>query len=347
MKRIALFVIIILMALSVLACSTTEPESVATATPSKTPMASIEPTPKPTPVPTLDPNLSRTTGLAFSGEYKPVLSVIENSPAARPQTGLQTADIVYEVPVEGSITRFVCVFSDNIPEEIMPVRSGRPPFLYIQHEWDAVFMHYGGSGSEERDYSQPYSYYGHELYNDVKYDVDGLRSKWNDYYSRVSSAASPHNVAGNPKLAQELYDYQPEPILWMFDTNATYNGEAASKINLKMCSDEDNFISYEYDEEKDVYKRFMMGKAFKSKETGEQVTVKNIIVQYSSYDSVQGIKLWELTGEGDADFYIGGKLIDGTWKRPTVEDDTFFYDNEGNQIVLRPGNTWIHLHPDA
>jgi hypothetical protein len=335
------------MILSLAACGAAEPEPVATATPVKTAVPTPVPTPEPTPEPTLDPNVSRTTGLPYTGEYKPVLSVIENSPAARPQTGLQTADIVYEVPVEGSITRFVCVFSDNVPEEIMPVRSGRVPFLYIQHEWDAVFMHYGGSGCEKQDYSKPYSYYGHELYDDVKYDVDGWTGKWNDYYHRVSSASAPHNVVGNPKLAQELYDYQPVPISWMFDKNVNYSGENISEINLKMCTDDENYVSYEYDSAQDVYKRFMMGKVFKSKETGEQVTVKNIIVQYSSYESVQGIKLWKLTGEGDADYYIGGKLVRGTWKRPTVEDDTVFFDNEGKQIILRPGNTWIHLHPSV
>lgn len=354
MKQLLTFVIVIMLVLPFTACGSPEEEPVVaevsvSATPNptveSTPDSTPESTPDQTPESTPDPYASKTTGLHFKGEYQPVLAVIENSPAARPQTGLQTADIVYEVPVEGSITRFVCVFSDNVPEEIMPVRSGRPPFLYIQHEWDAVFMHFGGSGCEKRDYSKPYSYYGHKLKADVKYDVDGWSGGWNDYYYRTSSASAPHNVVGNPLLVQELYDYEPEPISWLFDENVSYGGENVEKFNLEMCSGEENYITYEYDKDNDVYNRSMMGKVFKSKETNKQVTVKNIIVQYSTYETVQTIKLWNMIGSGKADYYIGGQLIHGTWERPTADDDTVFYDDLGKQIVLRPGNTWIHLHP--
>ena len=79
--------------------------------------------------------LSYTTGLPTEAPYQPVMVVIENSTDARPHTGLQTADVVYEVPVEGDITRFIAVFQDDVPTGVMPVRSGRAPFLCIQAEW--------------------------------------------------------------------------------------------------------------------------------------------------------------------------------------------------------------------
>lgn len=350
MKRVFFIFMIVILFLSLFACSSAEPEP----TPTETePVSTIAPTPEPTETVALattspEPaNLSSTTGLPYDVEYQPVMAVIENSPAARPQTGLQTADVVYEVPVEGSITRFVCVFSDNVPEEVMPVRSGRVPFLYIQHEWDAVFMHFGGSGFEPEYRNKPFSFYGHALHEDLKFDVDGLLGKWNDYFYRVSGKDRPHNVMGNPLLAQALYDYNPEALHWLFDNSATYSGDNVTEIKLKMCSKSDDYVSYVYDIESDVYMRFMSGKPFKSAETDRQVNVKNLIVQYSTYIVDTKVKLWDMVGKGDADFYIGGKLIKGSWTRESADSETIYYDDKGEQIVFRPGNTWIHIHPEV
>ncbi|MHB1314637.1 MAG: DUF3048 domain-containing protein [Christensenellales bacterium] len=351
MKRFMMIAMSLCMAALLIGCSTGD------AVPVQTPTQEMTPVPTPelsatlqvvvsTPTPAAE-NRSYTTGLPFDGEYKPVLVVIENSPAARPQTGLQQADIVYEIPVESSITRFVCVFSDHVPSEVMPVRSGRVPFLYIQNEWSAVFMHFGGAGSENKQGKEPYNYYGHALYDEIKYDVDGLSGKWDKYYHRVDTKGAPHNVMGNPLEAQKLYDYNPEPITWLFNETVQYEGKSVNLISLEMCSNLSNYVTYTYDEANDVYLRSMSGKPFIAYETGKQVSVKNIIVQHSTYTSAAGVyKLWKLTGSGDAEFYIGGQCIEGRWERKSVKDDTVFYDDKGEQIVLKPGNTWIHIDPE-
>jgi hypothetical protein len=343
MKKSFLVILALMIILALAGCGGQQ-----TPSPSPTPEVTPSPTPSPTPVPTIevvptpDPNISKTTGLKFTGEYKPVMVVIENSPSARPQTGLQTADVVYEIPVEGAITRFVCVFSDNIPEGVMPVRSGREPFLHIQREWNAAFMHYGGSGANT---NLPYTFYGNEMHGSIKIDIDGMQGKWSDYYYRVKGKGAPHNVMGNPQMAQKLYDYSPEPLGWLFDANVSYQGDAVTEINLAMCSNDDNFVSYTYDATSDTYLRSMNGKAFKSAETDKQVSVKNIIAQYSTYDTPDIFKMWKLVGDGKADIYIGGKLIKGTWKKESEDSKTIYYDAAGKQIVLKPGNTWIELCP--
>lgn len=351
MKRVVVAVLI-LMIVIVVTGYYLRPAQRSTVTPAPSPAATAAPAPAATPIaipistPALTPapqQLSYTTGLPFEGEYKPVLAVIENSPAARPQVGLQTADIVYEVPVEGSITRFVCVFSDNVPEKVMPVRSGRVPFLYIRREWDSVFMHFGGSGAAGNH--NDYSFYGHKLYDEIKFDIDGLKGKWNKYFYRADNIGAPHNVVGNPLKAQSLYDYQPEPLGWLFDADVRYPGDTVSEINLTLCSGDSNYVSYAYDPEKDAYLRSMNGKPFSSAETGEQVSVKNLIVQYSTYHVSSKIKLWNLVGEGKADFYIGGKMIKGSWKRESADSPCLFYGGNGSRIVLLPGNTWIHFSP--
>lgn len=345
MKRVYLYGLMILIVLMITACAVHTDET--KLAPTATITSAFTPSPTPSPKPCLTPiPVSFTTGLPFEGKYTPVIAVIENSEQARPQIGLQIADVVYEVPVEGSITRFLCVFSDNVPEEVMPVRSARIPFAFIQHEWDAVFMHFGGAGSGPSERNAPYSFYGHDLYNQIKIDVDGLSGRWNEYYQRVSSRSKPHNVMGNPLLAQKLYDYQPKPLTWLFDIEATYMGADVLECKLAMCSGDEDYISYLYDKVNDEYLRFMHGKEFIAGETDEQVAVKNIIVQYTTYKTSEGRKDWKLVGSGDADFYIGGKLIRGRWERASADDETVFYDDQGIEIVLRPGNTWIHIHPE-
>jgi len=354
MKRSIFVVIALLLIVSMAGCNAGSSANETPTAPEPTSAPETEPTPSPTPEPTPEPvstpepePVSYTTGLPFSGEYRPVMVVIENSPSARPQTGLQTADVVYEVPVEGGTTRFVCVFSDNIPESVMPVRSGRVSFLYIQQEWDAVFMHFGGSGNGKRT-APSYTFYGNDLYDRIKFDVDGLyKSEYSKFYKRVSGKSAPHNVEMYPQMAQQLYDYSPKPLGWLFDAEASYAGGDGTAVSLKMCTGDKNFVSYTYDAERDVYLRSMSGKAFKSAETGEQVAVKNVIVQYSTYESQEVYKVWAMTGGGSADYYIGGKLIKGTWKKDAADSPTVFYDDQGQQIVLRPGNTWIHIHPEA
>ena len=343
MKKRFVILTAVILVLAFAACSAPEvlPEPEPTATKPLVQSAA-------TPTPTEAPKLSYTTGLPFEGPYKPVLAVIENSPAARPQTGLQTADIVYEVPVERSITRFLCLFSDNVPDKIMPLRSARIPFLYIQREWDAPFMFFGAAGRKPKLWSKPYSVYGHSLFGDVEFPMDGLEADWKDYYYRTSSAKAPHNVIGNQQMAQALVKDEPTPPGWLFGDSSAASAAACyfGQINLRLCAREDDFVSYTYDEAKDVYLRSMGGKPFLSAETGEQIEVKNIIVQYSTYKEASGRKLWALVGGGKADYYIGGRLIQGTWERASENDNTMFLDSEGQQIVLHPGNTWVHISPE-
>lgn len=289
---------------------------------------------------------SSTTGLDFKGDYKPVMAVIENSAAARPQTGLQTADVVYEVMVEGSTTRFVSIFSDKVPEQILPIRSGRAPFLYIQQEWDALFMHFGGSGSGLSS-APAYTFYGNSLHNKIKIDLEGLTGNKNGIFKRISSAPAPHNVMANPLEAQKLYNYQPKPLDWKFDATVFYPGESVTAIDIPFTTNIRNYVSYNYDFDKGVYLRSMSGVPFIAAETKAQMQVKNVIVQYASYSTKGGIyKDWVLVGNGRADFYIGGMYVQGSWSKESPAAQTMFKDTAGNPIVLKPGNTWIHIQPN-
>src|SRR5690606_8481024 len=109
-----------------------------------------EPDPQEPRLPVAGPGetLHPLTGLPVKSELlerRPFLVSIDNHPRARPQYGLPQADLVYELPVEGGVTRFAALFWAGEADQIGPVRSSRPYFLDLALEWQAAFVHAGGS----------------------------------------------------------------------------------------------------------------------------------------------------------------------------------------------------------
>lgn len=356
MKR--LFALLLILTVALFSACSGEPQP--TLSPVVLETSSDSATPSPSPSPSETPTssspqkkVSFTTGLPFEGEYKPVGVMIENSAAARPQTGLQAADIVYEAVAEGGITRFFCIFNDNLPELVGPVRSLRIYYLMIQKEWDSIIVHWGGphNGGDADVYGK--------ASNHLKVRVDGLKgirvdgkktgTKLKQYVWRASGGGV-HDCRANVKNIQTLYNYTPkERAPWLFDASTAYapNDAAVSKVLLPFAHNE-NYCWYVYDKQKDVLVRYMDKKEFTDAATKKPVEVKNLIVQYVNYFSLnegkgrQGIGQ---TGTGEAEFIIGGKHIKGTWERKDFDSQTTYKDETGKEIVLRPGNTWVAIHP--
>ena len=83
----------------------------------------------------------------------------------------------------------------------------------------------------------------------------------------------------------------------------------------------------------------------------EQVCVQNLIIQYANtYElsgDVKGRRGYDTIGEGEAEFFINGRHLMGRWERKTQEDETVYYTEDGEQLKLLPGNTWVELHPTS
>lgn len=305
-----------------------------------------KPTNSPTTIPTTTPKTTTTIRSYTSGlpildqtNYKPVGVIIENNSAARPQSGIQAADIVYEAPVEGC-TRFFCIYNDNMPEYIGPVRSARLYFIRFQQEWDCAFVHFGGPSSGKSNVYLDSS-------NHIDVRIDLIKGSYNDYYWRIDDRSAPHNAYTSALKCQQLIDEEATIHTFNYADENTYTGQKISSVTLPFYSGE---VTYKYDETTDLLLRYMDNKEFTDAETKSIISIKNLIVQYNHFyhgNETKGRWLCDHIGEGKADYFINGVHIKGTWEKESFESPTIYKDVNGNEIILLPGNTWIAVHPDS
>ncbi len=366
MRKITIIAIVIALAVCLgVGCSKTE-EPEATATPVALTNTGDE---TPTAEPVVEPEeeeeqgyipdeYSPTTGLEnTTTEYKPVIVQIENEPPARPQRGIQWADIVYETLIEGIDTRFTCIFNDIIYEvdspeelEVGPVRSSRYYHQWIQGEWDALYVHVGGAETPDVE-----SYIWGPSADHIKQRINAAGknpSNANLIYRRQGTGkALEHTAYTDLHADSEIYDYTPtmrQPFQYypeeMYD-----DAKDVEKVELAFWRSP-GWVEYRYDEAKDKFIRYMSGDEFIAEETGEALEVQNVIVQYcsvSDFANEGGRKQINVFGEGPAEFYIRGKHLKGTWSR--VDDasaPTIYKLESGEEVTLAPGNTWIEIHPN-
>ena len=331
---------------------TETPEPIATVEVTATPEAT-EPAATETPAPESDDNLvpegkSPTTGLDYEGEYLPIMVSIGNNDAARPQWGLSQADIVYEYLMEGqSITRYNAIFSDNKPEEVGPIRSCRVPFVNELASWQGMpLVFYGGNNA-----SAPYNPYTRLEENgiDAVLQMDGLGGTYSKYFWRDPSRSAPHNVLVDlSRIAEEVELPAVERIKHFAFAEDAADALTEQALSLEVFftpSSKKAFASFVYNEELGAYERYISGEKSEDHE-GEQILANNVIIRYTEY-SVYNVSPpmldTEPVGSGDAEYYIGGKRMTGTWVRESLESPVVYLDSQGQEMVFQPGKTWIEM----
>ncbi|OEH85191.1 hypothetical protein BHU72_06165 [Desulfuribacillus stibiiarsenatis] len=268
---------------------------------------------------------------------RPIAVFVENSPNARPQSGLDKADIVYEVMAEGGITRFIGIFQSQKPETIGPIRSAREYMLDIANDYDAVIVHAGGSpGALSRIQK--------EKLPSISEIING------SYFKREKFRKAPHNVYSNIDLltkgAQTLKfrDNYTLPSLSFRAEGQEVQGTVSKEFVIPYGNIYQ--VKYIYDEEKQRYQRFINNEPHADMTSKEQLTANNILVAYARHNIVDKVGRIDInlktTGKGFA--FQEGKMIDVTWRH--VNGMMRFY-NGNDEIALMPGNTWIQIVPDV
>lgn len=302
---------------------------------------------------------SPLTGVETSKEKtkKPVTAaMIENSPDARPQSGLKKAGVVFEAVAEGGITRFIALYQESEPELIGPVRSLRSYFVEWAAAYDPAVAHVGGSGDAlEKIQSGDY---GVDL--DQFYNAEG--------YWRADDRYAPHNMYTNSKhltMLEESKDKKNSDFTsWQRQDGKRV--EPPTKSNNKdeeeeQVKDENTYadfivmpvstgqfqVGYQYDPVTNTYLRSQGGEEHIDREDGQIAPDTVIAMMVSMNLGSDGLhNEINLSGSGDVFIFQNGILTKGKWDKNSATDQIKFTDNDGEEIKINRGQTWVTAVPN-
>ena len=318
------------------------------------PLKTAAPTPPPTPTPTPKPKFWPLTGLAAPQDAslgkRPLNIRLPNDPNARPQFGLNKADIVFEMIVEGGVTRFSAIFHSKEADTVGPVRSYRFSDLHITQMLKGALVS-SGSTIEERDAVTQSIKDGNMLSVDA--DRDGRP------YYRVSFRPAPNNEFTGTPAAREAVnragggaavDVPPLAFLPPGNTDQAAGGfTGAVAARTATVPFQTWPATFTWDATANGYRRSQQGVQTVDGDGSGPILAKNMVVITTDIwttsvveDSLGSRGLdYRMTGAGPVSIFRDGKRQDGTWKRDGVLDMFSFTSQAGEKILLEPGQTWI------
>jgi len=268
---------------------------------------------------------------------RPVLAIkVENLAEARPQAGLDRADVVYEEPVEGGITRFIVVYQCHDANRVGPVRSARTTDPDVLAQFGRPAFGYSGSASNVARVVDRADLI------DVRYDVAV------DAYAREESRPSPHNLYTSTKLLWKAArsNQSPPDAVFTYATELEAGSRRVSSVNLPFSSYSDVYWKWS---RRDAAWLRSHGTVAHTLENGSRVAAANVVVMQVEVTIPPGglSPQVTLTGSGKAYVFRDGRMVVGRWDRPTLGDVTTFMTRDGEEIPLAPGITWVELLPDT
>jgi hypothetical protein len=328
-RRVAAALIV---AMSLAACGSEDTAPAAAST-------STTPPPPPPPPPVYWP----LTGLE-SGEVpaRPALAVkIENSVDARPQTGLNSADIVWEQVVEGGITRFVAVYHSTVPAEVGPVRSLRPMDAAIAGPLDGLMAFAGGL----RPFVDAATAEGLQVLGD----------EGSGFY-RVKTRYAPHNLYADPAklLARADAAHQTAPAAQFTvaapdqQSTAVVAGAPAAALTLKLSGV--SHPRWTWDPAGQWLRAEGNTPAVEADGTplrAANVVVLRVTVVNTPFRDPAGnpVPETQMVGTGEALVATGGRTLAATWTKNSAGEPVALTGADGQPVLLAPGNTWVELVP--
>jgi hypothetical protein len=288
--------------------------------------------------------LAPLTGLPdASGATKsrPSIAVkIDNAPEARPQSGLDVADVVYEEVVEGGVTRFIAIFHSAAPPVAGPVRSVRPMDPDILSAYHGLVAYSGGIPAFV-------SMLRSAPVQDVNVDVA------TDAYSWDKARRAPHNEYVSPeKLWPKAKGDKAAPPQAMFEFRAA--GEPfgdADAAGVSITYSPRASATYDWDAASGAYKRIENGTAHMAA-SGAQIAPQNVVIQFVTtrtlgYKDQSGTNVVEsnVVGSGDAWILSNGRITKGHWSKSSQASVTKYTDSANNPVKLTAGRTWVHFAP--
>ena len=269
-----------------------------------------------------------------TGGTRPVAVMVSSDPEARPLSGLGEADMVFEMPVvDVGFTRMMAVFQCGRPKEVGSVRSSRLDFVPLAQGLDAIYAHFGGEHTVLE-----------ELNSGVINNIDGLKYD-GTYYYRKKGIARPHNAFTNfdllNKIASKLgYDLTRTQVSYPHEDKSKSVGEVEPPkvFNDKFA------VDWRYDKASNSYFRTRSGQSEMDRNTGQQVTAKNVVIMKTTWSPINKDYIRVKTvGTGGLLLYKNGTVVTGTWEKPDDKAKLTFYDQNHKEIALAVGSTWVEV----
>jgi len=324
------------------------PTATATIPPTPSPYPSPTASPAPTPAPTAEETATpqaedATPGLlaADAALLPPLAVVVENHPDARPQTGLDHADVVYETLAEGGVSRFLALFLTGDAPVVGPVRSLRHYFAFIAAEYGADVVHIGAS---------PAGFAWRDALGLGK--LDESASDPGVWRSRARTA--PHNAYTSTfddraDLAargnQQGGRWGPIGV----DPRAPLGAEPAPAVTIRFTPWQ-YAVAYAWDEAAGVYTRSMDGAVHRDAVDGASLGGPSVIVQFADIapipnDNKARVDI-DLAGAGGRLLLFSrGTVQEGSWEKDAPDAPTRWLDAEGAPLRLSPGQLWVEIVP--
>ena len=318
--------------------------SAAAATPSGTQAPAVS-TPSSTSSATADPTVDASF-LKPDPSIRPVAVMIDNQgERVLPQAGIRQAQIVYEILTEYRITRYLAFFWGGMPEMIGPVRSSRHYFLDFTMEYDAVYTHYGWSPQAQKDIKTLKIQNINGLVNgDAFWDTDKDRGNWQDSFTSGEKVGA--QIA---KLKYRTTPKQAFPFTYADTFAVPATGDTA--VSIELTYGKGFTAGYAYNATTGLYERTRNGAAQMERNTGLQVTPRNILVEVVPSAQIAGDDKYRINvatvGKGTGWFITGGKSRKITWEKKARDAQTAYQFEDGSPLVLNPGQMWIEVIPTA
>jgi hypothetical protein len=285
---------------------------------------------------------SPLTGLEVKDEAATTQAVtaimIENSPDARPQSGLKQSGVVYEAVAEGGITRYLTLHQQDKPQLIGPVRSIRMYYVDWLAPYNASVAHIGGSAAALA-----------EVRNGNYRDIDQFFNA--AYYWRSTDRYAPHNVYTSFAKLDALNNakgYTTSKFTGFTRTDGkAVDTPDATSITINISGPTYN-TSYTYDQQNNRYNRYLAGELHKDREDGNitptvviamKVDMKRVLEDGYREDI-------ETNGSGEATIFQNGTAKKATWHKTSRASQITFTDTEGKDVPLVRGQTWISAVPN-
>jgi hypothetical protein len=307
--------------------------------PTTNPSAAPSATPTPTPTPVEYAPLTGVQVDIGSLDHPVLMAKIDNNPEARPQVGLNEADIVFEELVEGGLSRYVAVWHSVIPETIGPIRSIRPMDPDIASPFRGLIAY---SGGQQRFVQMM-------INTKVKNVIHG-QAGTEKYIYRSDDMISPHNVLVRAqKLVNKRSNLAPPAPAFEFARDgdvpsAVASGKPAGRLITSFSGI--NTPSWKFNVEQGVYRRFQEGGKKDVDRRKKQLTAVNVVVQMVNETSEYGyVPRARVIGKGVAWISTGGKTVKAKWIKKKRNAMTIYKLRSGEIVTLAPGRTWVELIP--